>query len=148
MIFVKITQPDSMKGCATQLAVAIVLIAAAGCADPASKLAEIDSSVMSWSQTLLLAGNLWVNGRVPSKYLRQTLDAADEALQQQKKQLGSIQSSSANKTSLQQRTDKLLDTSKNMRQLLERNDRDQMQKVLETLAASPSTSPATTEFAQ
>jgi hypothetical protein len=112
-----------------------LILTAAGCGDPSSQLHQIEQSISSWSETLRTGGQLWLDGKVPAKYLRQTTEAADDSLAKLAKQLESIDDSSGKKDTLRPRLDALERASSQIRLALASQDREKLQHALDSLAA-------------
>jgi hypothetical protein len=123
-----------------QIAVVVLILTAAGCGDPSSQLQQIDQSISSWAQTLRTAGELWLDGKVPAKYLRQTTEAADDSLTKLAKQLDSIDDSSGKKDTLRPRLDALERASSQIRLALAGEDREKLKHALGALNPTTHTS--------
>ena len=60
----------------------------AGCGrDPSDAYDDARRAARSWTSTLAMTARQWQWGQVPALYVRQTLDAARESLDEQKKKL-------------------------------------------------------------
>ena len=118
-----------------QLVVCLLVLTAAGCSDPSSQLQQIDQGVSSWAQTLRTAGALWLEQKVPAKYLRQTTDAADDSLAKLAKQLEGIDLPSKKKDDLRPRLQSLAQAVSQIRLDLAGDDREKMKQTLAALDA-------------
>src|SRR4051812_29062621 len=52
--------------------------------DPAERRAQAERTLHAWTETMNLAARQWINREVPSRYLRQTIDAARKAIEKAK----------------------------------------------------------------
>jgi hypothetical protein len=111
------------------------MLTAAGCSDRSSQLQQIDQGVSSWAQTLRTAGALWLEQKVPAKYLRQTTDAADDSLAKLAKQLEGIDLPSKKKDDLRPRLQSLAQAVSQIRLDLAGDDREKMKQTLAALDA-------------
>src|SRR5436305_12530925 len=73
----------------------LTLILVSGCQDPGDQVAEVETSIECWKQTITLTSEDWSNHSVPMKYVRKVIDAAREAVDQQQSKLKKIKSSDA-----------------------------------------------------
>jgi hypothetical protein len=81
-----------------------VLALAAGCAqEPSDVVEEVDQSVKSWSSCVRLAAGQRAAHRVPDVYVKQLLEAAGEALDEQAASLSDVPPADSRRQALQRR---------------------------------------------
>jgi hypothetical protein len=67
----------------------LVALLAAGCQSPREKAGDALKSVASWAATSAMVGRSWLGGEVPTVYAKQTLDAAEQVIQDTDRKLRS-----------------------------------------------------------
>jgi hypothetical protein len=102
-----------------------VLALAGGCSRDASDVIEqADRSVASWSSCVRLAARQWAARRIPDVYLRQVLEAADEALDEQTSSLSDVPPTDPRRQGLERRIGEVRDVVHQLNGALARSDRD------------------------
>src|SRR5947208_599166 len=80
----------------------------AGCGSDPSEVAEkSDRALISWSATVRMATEQWVQRRVPDVYFRQVLQAAGEGLDEQAKSLSRMPPGDPRRQDMGRRLDSL-----------------------------------------
>lgn len=116
-----------------QLAVVILVLAAAGCGDSSNQLQQVEQGLTSWSQTLRMAGRLRLDGAVPAEYLRQTTEAASDSLTKLSKQLQTVEGYADQKKALSARILALSDSAEKIKLATETDDNQQIRQRLEAI---------------
>src|SRR4051812_48587456 len=106
----------------------------AGCGNDPSEVAErSDRALQSWSATVRIAAEQWVQRRVPDLYFRQVLQAASEGLDEQAKSLSKMPSGDPRRQDLDQRLDTLRAEFAQLADSLGHSDRDKANSIAATL---------------
>jgi hypothetical protein len=107
----------------------------AGCGnDPSEVAKKPDRALRSWSETVRMAAEQWVQRRVPDLYFRQVLEAAGEGLDEQAKSLSKMPSGDPRRQDLDHRLDALRGEFARLTEALGHSDRDKAHSVAGTLA--------------
>src|SRR3954466_6423022 len=109
--------------------------ALAGCGNDPSEVAEkSDRALQSWSATVRMAAEQWVQRRVPDLYFRQVLQAAGEGLDEQAKSLSQMPSGDPRRQDLDRRLDALRGEFARLTDALGHSDRDKANSIAGALA--------------
>jgi hypothetical protein len=101
----------------------LLMLLLAGCGGDSDKTAQrVERSVESWAATLNTTIEQWEQGRVPRTYVRQLVEAADQALADQAKSLKKVDE--AHRDDLQRKVSALRQRVHEVSGAVERNDRD------------------------
>jgi hypothetical protein len=111
---------------------ACVLLASCG-RDPSDTFDDARRAARSWTSTLAMTARQWQQGRVPSLYVRQTLDAARESLDEQKKKLA--KTPEPRRHDLEQEVARVERRIASLGEAVGRDDRDGAKRVSEALGA-------------
>jgi hypothetical protein len=116
----------------------LILLAAtglAGCGNDPSEVAETsDRALRSWSATVRIAGEQWVQRRIPDVHLRQVLEAAGEGLDEQAKSLARMPPGDPRRQDLDRRLSRLRAEFARVSDGLGHSDRDKVGSVAGALA--------------
>lgn len=124
------------------VAAVVALAGTAGCGNADDRLEHADKSLSTWTSTVGMCGRQWADGRVPGVYLRQTLEAATEALDEQASSLKKVPESDLRRKAAEQRLASLRARVEEMTSALGHGDREKVLGSARALATRCAGGPA------
>lgn len=79
-----------------------LLLLCGGC-DSSRQFEQVQKSIDSWSATLDLTGEQWAGQRIPDTYVRQIVEAAGKALDEEEKRLKKISADPSRRQQMERR---------------------------------------------
>lgn len=123
--------------CIPSLLLAVMFAGGCQTRDSTDQLADVDTSVQSWTQTIALAAKDWSDRAVPDMYIHQVIDSAQKAVKQQQTQLAKINAPDSQAGAVRIHLQKLTERIGRLTNAVEQTDRDIARQLVQEIETTP-----------